>query len=240
MYKFPYWIRTDKIRPPKRAPDQTRLELISAGKQLELQNKEQVVTIDEIHNFLLLNPLVGTFEWQDLMEHMQSDVFPLRDNDNPDWESHIINIVFDALVLQRPMLYTEYKRAMRRNKSPAPFLQWLNAKSWWPIRHIWTKYHQHHPNDQRLFREVVPDWLRSVLVAARVPLKIEVAWQSDDSRESVKLIQVDDLIASNPAESPAPSLHSLSSESDRKEAAPTRYIVQYIEVWPRSPSHSEH
>ncbi|EKM52257.1 uncharacterized protein PHACADRAFT_101159 [Phanerochaete carnosa HHB-10118-sp] len=240
LYECPYWIRTDKIRPPKRAPDQTRLELISAGKQLELQNKEQVVTIDEIHNFLLLTPLVRTFKWQDLMEHMQLDVFPLRDNDNPDYESHIINIVFDALVLQRPTLYTEYKRAMRRNKSPAPFLQWLNAKSQWPIRHIWMKYHQHHPNDQWLFQEVVPDWLRSVFVVAHVPLKMEVVWQSDDSRESVKLIQVDDSIASDPAESPASSLHLLSSESDWEEAASTRYTMQYIEVWPHSPSHSEH
>ncbi|EKM58643.1 uncharacterized protein PHACADRAFT_89605 [Phanerochaete carnosa HHB-10118-sp] len=84
LYECPYWIRKSNIKPPKCAPDQTRLELISAGKQLELQNKEQVVTIDNIHELLLLNPLVGTFEWQDLMEHMQTDVFPLCDANTSD------------------------------------------------------------------------------------------------------------------------------------------------------------
>ncbi|EKM48382.1 uncharacterized protein PHACADRAFT_74442, partial [Phanerochaete carnosa HHB-10118-sp] len=74
LYECPYWIRPQGIRPPKRVSDQVRIELISAGKQLELQNKEQQVSIDDIQDFLSLNLLVGTFKWQDLMEHLRSDV----------------------------------------------------------------------------------------------------------------------------------------------------------------------
>lgn len=127
LYKCPYWIRPQGIKPPKRASDRTRMELISAGKQLKLQNKEQQVSIDDIHEFLLINPLVGTFEWQDLMEHLRSEVFPERERDASGWQSHLTHLVFDALVLQRPALYTEYRRETCKMRTPPAFLQWISS-----------------------------------------------------------------------------------------------------------------
>jgi hypothetical protein len=46
------------------------MNLIAAGKQLYLQNREQNIDLEDIARFLTLNPFVGSFKWGDLIDRI--------------------------------------------------------------------------------------------------------------------------------------------------------------------------
>lgn len=127
LYECPYWIRTHQ--PPARKPAAERLELISAGKQLFLQNEEQRISPQEIIDFLVLNPLVGTFEWTDLMEHVRLEVLPRREAGDENWQTaeyHYFRVMTDI----RRRHYAWWRRNVAEDGKDAPhfFNEWFRRE----------------------------------------------------------------------------------------------------------------
>ncbi|GJE97286.1 hypothetical protein PsYK624_135020 [Phanerochaete sordida] len=158
LYECEYWVRPRSIQPPSRLPRARRLELESAGKQLEIQAAEQRVDIHQVEEFLALNPLVGTFEWQDLMDHVRTVVYPARDAGDPNWQSATY-LFFVQLTSARRRWYREWRRA----RSRAPFGDWVLAHRH-PMRQVESELRR-----ARAGREAppeFPDWMTAVLRAA--------------------------------------------------------------------------
>ncbi|GJE96989.1 hypothetical protein PsYK624_131990 [Phanerochaete sordida] len=160
LYECEYWVRPRAIKPPARLPHARRLELEEAGKQLEIQAAEQRLDVHQLEEFLALNPLVGTFEWQDLMEHIRTVVYPARDAGDPEWRSATY-FFFEQLTSARRRWYQEWRRARVRT----PFRDWV-LKHHHPLRQTEASLRVAYPAREPV--PAFPAWMTPVLRAAGV------------------------------------------------------------------------
>ncbi|GJE91423.1 hypothetical protein PsYK624_075730 [Phanerochaete sordida] len=174
LYECPYWVRPRSLPAPQAVPRARRIELEEAGKQLQLQAEEQRASLHHIEDFLTINPLVATFEWQDLMEHVRSVVYPARDAGDPAWRTPAY-FFFVQMTTARRRWYREWRRA----RSKTAFPDWV-LKHRHPSRLVTQAMQRAYP--LRRDPVVFPDWLLPVLTAAGVPPVPEPARDGAASR----------------------------------------------------------